>query len=140
MPDPEIMPGSRYTREETGINFTAILDIAFVVVMLFFGAAYLAAESAGRAGFGGNSEAAGQSIGQPTYVRIGSTGLVSIDGHIHERSVIRSNLERLRSERSNTTLTITVHPDADSNVLALVLDMARELEFEPVNVETGEGL
>ncbi len=130
----------RYTKEESGFNFTAIMDIAFVVMILFFGAAYLAAESAPRLDGAGNPLDGGHGVGQPTYVTIGSTGLVSIDGHIHERSVLRSNLKRLRGERSNTALNIRVHPDADTSVLALVLEFARDLEFEPVNVETGEGM
>lgn len=133
-----------YTESETGIDFTAILDIAFVVMVLFFGTTFFLVES-GQENVDGpvtsmsHQEAFGQEpFVPPIELQINAVNLITIDGRLHERAVIMENLGRLKAERPDAALNIHVHPDARTEVLAEVVDAARVLGIEMVSVETGE--
>lgn len=125
-----------YTEAETGIDFTGILDIAFIVMLMFFGASVYLVESTRDRTTEPLLIAA--SIGPPISVVIDATGLISIEGRPCERTLVVENLRRLNSERPDATLHIDVHPDAESDALVIVVDAARLLGIETVDVETGE--
>ncbi len=125
-----------YTEAETGIDFTGILDIAFVVMLLFFGTSvYLVESTRDRTA---EPPLVAVSLGPPISVVIDATGLISIEGRPYERSLVIENLRRLNSERPNATLHIDVHPDAESDALVIVVDAARSLGIDTVDIETGE--
>lgn len=127
-----------YTEDAAGIDFTAILDIAFVVIVLFFVTTFFLVES--------DQDGAGASLADlpppapPIILQINASSLVAIEGRLHERLVVKEILERLHAERPDAPLDITVHPDANTEVLAEVVDAARVMGITMVSVETGEGL
>ena len=131
------MRRKNYTEDSTGIDFTAIMDIAFVVMLLFFGASWYLVES--------NQERPAEAsyvevepLGPPIRAVIDATGLITIDGRPYERALVVENLRRLNSARPDAELHIDVHPDAGSDSLVMLLDAARALGIETVDVQTGE--
>lgn len=131
------MRRQNYTQEATGIDFTAIMDIAFVVIILFFGASFYLVESS-RERPAEVPFAEVEPLGPPISAVIDATGLIVIDGRPYERALVVETLRRLNAARPDAPLHIDVHPDAGSDALALLLDAARSLGIETVDVETGE--
>ena len=131
----------RYTEEERGINFTSVLDIAFIILVLFFISTFFVLET-GREDAGLADQTAMEVVysGPPILVTIDASGIVSIEGRLHERNLIQASLEQLQAERQGARLEIDVHADADTRVLALVIDAARAAGIENVDVSTGESL
>ena len=126
-----------YTEDETGIDFTAILDIAFVVMVLFFAATvYLVESSRETAGESGFSMAERPEV-PPIHVNIDATGLLSIDGRPIERTLFEENLRNMMDRRSGAAIVIDVHPDAGREALTRVLEAARTAGAEFVDVNTG---
>lgn len=139
LPGPEPMRKRRYTDEETGISFTTIMDIVFIVLILFFAATFIVTETGPElAGLSGSPSAESIVETPPIVVNIDSTSLISIDGRLHERAVVEVSLQRLKAERPDAPLNIDVHPDADTEALAAVVEAARAVGIESVSVATGE--
>ena len=133
----QLMRRQHYTEEATGIDFTAIMDIAFVVIILFFAASFYLVES-NREEVGEPSYVEAEPLGPPIRVAIDATGLISIEGRPYERALVVENLRRLSSKRPDAALHIDVHPDAGSDSLVMLVDAARALGIESVDVQTGE--
>jgi len=128
------MLNQRYTREESGINFTAVMDIAFVVMMLFFGAAFLVAESANLDDNTLADSSQSLSAAKPIIVQIDATGLLSIDGRLVERAIFEEKLLSIREQRPGSKIVIEAHPEADKETSVLVLDAARAAGIEFIEV------
>lgn len=128
-----------YTEDESGIDFTAILDIAFVVMVLFFGATVYLVES-GRVTAEDGVMTAGREapVGPPVHVTIDATGLLSIDGRPMERSLFEDSLARATQGRTNVKVVIDSHPDAGRESLTVVLDAVRAAQIEFIEVNSGE--
>ena len=128
------MLNPRYTRKESGINFTAVMDIAFVVMMLFFGAAFLVAESANLDDNTLADSSQSLSAAKPIIVQIDATGLLSIDGRLVERAIFEEKLLSIREQRPGSKIVIEAHPEADKETSVLVLDAARAAGIEFIEV------
>ncbi|HKJ16527.1 MAG TPA: biopolymer transporter ExbD [Xanthomonadales bacterium] len=128
------MLNQRYTRKESGINFTAVMDIAFVVMMLFFGAAFLVAESANLDDNTLADSSQSLSAAKPIIVQIDATGLLSIDGRLVERAIFEEKLLSIREQRPGSKIVIEAHPEADKETSVLVLDAARAAGIEFIEV------
>ena len=130
------MRKKHYTSDSGGIDFTAIMDIAFVVMILFFGATFFLVEA------GKEDPVPEQAVEYvpefpPIWVEIDATGLVTIDGRPRERAAIYDIIATQLASRPGAEINIDVHEDADTEVLALVLEITRALDVESVNVNTG---
>jgi biopolymer transport protein ExbD len=115
------------------------MDIVFIVLILFFAATFIVTESGSVVvGPSGMPPAEAKIASPPIVVKIDASGLITIDGRLHERAVIRKKLENIRAKRPDAPMNIAVHPDADSEALAAVIDAAREAGIESVVVDSGE--
>jgi biopolymer transport protein ExbD len=115
------------------------MDIVFIVLILFFAATFIVTESGSVVVSPSGMPPAEAKIARPPIVvKIDSSGLITIDGRLHERAVIRKKLENIRAKRPDAPMNIAVHPDADSEALAAVIDAAREAGIESVVVDSGE--
>jgi biopolymer transport protein ExbD len=72
----------------------------------------------------------------PIVVRIDSAGLISVKGRILEPRAVVANLEREKAEKPASPLIVAAHPEADTEALVTVLDAARAVGIESVNVAT----
>ena len=72
----------------------------------------------------------------PIVVKIDSFSLISVKGRILEPAAVEANLEREKAEKPSSPLIIAAHPEADTKALVIILDAARAVGIESVNVAT----
>ena len=69
-------------------------------------------------------------------VRIDSSSLISLKGRLLERGAVEANLEREKAEKPESPLIIAAHPAAETESLVTILDAAKAVGIESVNVAT----
>lgn len=131
------MAKQRYTDDETGINITPMLDVVFVMLILFIVAISFIDEEGLEIPFvSGASSGPVPKQDAPIEVMIDAWGQISLQGSPLGPDAVYASLERYKTEMPNSSLIITTHPDTDSQTLAAVLDAARAVGFDSLSVST----
>jgi biopolymer transport protein ExbD len=123
--------------EEAEINITPMLDIVFIMLIFFIVTTSFVKEKGLEVSRPASSppKEVQQDKG-PIVVRIESSGLISVKGRILEPRAVIANLEREKAEKPASPLIVAAHPEADTEALVTVLDAARAVGIESVNVAT----
>lgn len=127
----------RHIEDETEINITPMLDIVFIMLIFFIVTTSFVKEQGLEISRPSNAPPKQVQIEKgPIVVRINSTSQISIDGRMLEPRAVQANLERQKAERPESPLIVAAHPDADTESVMRVLDAARAVGIESVNVAT----
>ncbi len=128
----------RYRLEdEAEINITPMLDIVFIMLIFFIVTTSFVKEKGLEVSRPSSSppKEVQQDKG-PIVVRIDASSLISVKGRVLERRAVVANLEREKAEKPTSPLIVAAHPEADTEALVTVLDAARAVGIESVNVAT----
>jgi biopolymer transport protein ExbD len=123
--------------EEAEINITPMLDIVFIMLIFFIVTTSFVKEKGLEVSRPSNSPP--KEIKQdrgPIVVKIDSSSLISVKGRILEPGAVEANLEREKAEKPASPLIVAAHPEADTEALVTILDAARAVGIESVNVAT----
>jgi len=123
--------------EEAEINITPMLDIVFIMLIFFIVTTSFVKEKGLEVSRPSNAPP--KEIKQdkgPIVVKIDSSGLISVKGRILERGAVEANLEREKAEKPASPLIVAAHPEADTEALVTILDAAKAVGIESVNVAT----
>lgn len=127
----------RHVDDEAEINITPMLDIVFIMLIFFIVTTSFVKEKGLEVSRPTNSPPKEIKHDRgPIVVRIDSSGLISVKGRVLEPNAVRANLEREKSEKPESPLIIAAHPDADTQALVVILDAAKAVGIESVNVAT----
>jgi biopolymer transport protein ExbD len=131
------MKRRHHREDDAGINITPMLDIVFIMLIFFIVTTSFVKERGLEVSRPSNAppKEVKQDKG-PIVVRIASSGLISVKGRVLEPRAVEANLEREKAEKPNSALIVAAHPDADTEALVTVLDAARAVGIESVNVAT----
>jgi biopolymer transport protein ExbD len=123
--------------EDTGINITPMLDIVFIMLIFFIVTTSFVREEGLEVSRPSNTPPTEvkQDRG-PIVVRIDSSSTISVKGRVLEAEAVQANLEREKAEKPTSPLIVAAHPDADTEALVTILDAARAVGIESVNVAT----
>jgi biopolymer transport protein ExbD len=124
-------------QDEAEINITPMLDIVFIMLIFFIVTTSFVRET-GLEVTQPNAAppAAVQHDKGPIVVRIDSSGRISVKGRPLEPRALEANLEREKAEKPTAPLIVAAHPQAATEVLVAVLDAARSVGIESINVAT----
>ena len=131
------MKRRHHISDDAEINITPMLDIFFIMLIFFIVTTSFVKEKGLEVSR--PSKSPPKEIQQdkgPIVVRIDSTGLISVKGRILEPRAVVANLEREKAEKPASPLIVAAHPEADTEALVTVLDAARAVGIESVNVAT----
>jgi biopolymer transport protein ExbD len=123
--------------DEAEINITPMLDIVFIMLIFFIVTTSFVKEKGLEVSRPSNAPP--KEIQQdkgPIVVKIDSASLISVKGRILEPGAVQANLEREKAEKPTSPLIIAAHPEADTEALVTILDAARAVGIESVNVAT----
>ncbi len=123
--------------EEAEINITPMLDIVFIMLIFFIVTTSFVKEKGLEVSRPSNAPP--KEIKQdkgPIVVKIDSSSLISVKGRILEPGAVEANLEREKAEKPTSPLIVAAHPEADTEALVTILDAARAVGIESVNVAT----
>ena len=123
--------------DEAEINITPMLDIVFIMLIFFIVTTSFVKEKGLEVSRPSNSppKEVQQDKG-PILVRIDASSLISVKGRVLEPNAVVANLEREKAETPTSPLIVAAHPEADTEALVTVLDAARAVGIESVNVAT----
>ncbi|HET6593806.1 MAG TPA: biopolymer transporter ExbD [Xanthomonadales bacterium] len=123
--------------DEAEINITPMLDIVFIMLIFFIVTTSFVKEKGLEVSRPSNSppKEVQQDKG-PILVRIDASSLISVKGRVLEPNAVVANLEREKAEKPTSPLIVAAHPEADTEALVTVLDAARAVGIESVNVAT----
>ena len=123
--------------EEAEINITPMLDIVFIMLIFFIVTTSFVKEEGLEVSRPSNAPP--KEIEQdrgPIVVKIDSASLISVKGRILEPGAVQANLEREKAEKPTSPLIVAAHPEAETEALVTILDAARAVGIESVNVAT----
>ena len=114
-----------------------MLDIVFIMLIFFIVTTSFVKEKGLEVSRPSNSppKEVQQDKG-PIVVRIDASSLISVKGRVLEPNAVVANLEREKAEKPASPLIVAAHPEADTEALVTVLDAARAVGIESVNVAT----
>ena len=123
--------------DEAEINITPMLDIVFIMLIFFIVTTSFVKEKGLEVSRPSNAPP--KEIKQdrgPIVVKIDSSSLITVKGRVLEPGVVEANLEREKAEKPTSPLIVAAHPEADTEALVTILDAARAVGIESVNVAT----
>jgi biopolymer transport protein ExbD len=123
--------------DDAEINITPMLDIVFIMLIFFIVTTSFIKEKGLEVSRPSSSPP--KEIQQdkgPIVVRIDASSLISVKGRVLEPRAVVANLEREKAEKPTSPLIVAAHPEADTEALVTVLDAARAVGIESVNVAT----
>jgi biopolymer transport protein ExbD len=123
--------------DEAEINITPMLDIVFIMLIFFIVTTSFVKEKGLEVSRPSNTPP--KEIKQdrgPIVVKIDSSSLITVKGRVLEPGVVEANLEREKAEKPTSPLIVAAHPEADTEALVTILDAARAVGIESVNVAT----
>jgi len=113
------------------------LDIVFIMLIFFIVTTSFVKEEGLEVARPSNTPPAEvENDKDPIVVRIDRGGQISVRGRVLEPRAVRANLEREKAEKPDSPLIVAAHPDANTEVLVVVLDAAEAVGIESVNVAT----
>ena len=123
--------------DDAEINITPMLDIVFIMLIFFIVTTSFIKEKGLEVSRPSSSppKEVQQDKG-PIVVRIDASSLISVKGRVLEPRAVVANLEREKAEKPTSPLIVAAHPEADTEALVTVLDAARAVGIESVNVAT----
>jgi biopolymer transport protein ExbD len=123
--------------DDAEINITPMLDIVFIMLIFFIVTTSFVKEKGLEVSRPSSSppKEVQQDKG-PIVVRIDASSLISVKGRVMEPRAVVANLEREKAEKPTSPLIVAAHPEADTEALVTVLDAARAVGIESVNVAT----
>jgi len=123
--------------DDAEINITPMLDIVFIMLIFFIVTTSFVKEKGLEVSRPSSSppKEVQQDKG-PIVVRIDASSLISVKGRVLEPRAVVANLEREKAEKPTSPLIVAAHPEADTEALVTVLDAARAVGIESVNVAT----
>ena len=123
--------------DEAEINITPMLDIVFIMLIFFIVTTSFVKETGLEVARPTSAPPpALQQDKGPIVVRIDSSGMISVKGRPLEQLALTANLQREKAEKPTSPLIVAAHPQADTEALVAVLDAARSVGIESVNVAT----
>jgi biopolymer transport protein ExbD len=124
-------------QDEAEINITPMLDIVFIMLIFFIVTTSFVRETGLEVTQpNATPPPAVQQDKGPIVVRIDSSGMISVKGRPLEPRALEANLEREKAEKPTAPLIVAAHPQAATEVLVAVLDAARSVGIESINVAT----
>jgi biopolymer transport protein ExbD len=123
--------------DEAEINITPMLDIVFIMLIFFIVTTSFVKEKGLEVSRPASTPP--KEIKQdrgPIVVKIDSSSLITVKGRILEPGAVEANLEREKAEKPTSPLIVAAHPEADTEALVTILDAARAVGIESVNVAT----
>ena len=123
--------------DDAEINITPMLDIVFIMLIFFIVTTSFIKEKGLEVSRPSSSPP--KEIQQdkgPIVVRIDASSLISVKGRVLEPRAVVANLEREKAEKPTSPLIVAAHPEAATEALVTVLDAARAVGIESVNVAT----
>jgi len=124
-------------QDEAEINITPMLDIVFIMLIFFIVTTSFVRETGLEVTQPNTTPPpAVQHDKGPIVVRIDSSGMISIRGRPLELRALEANLEREKAEKPTAPLIVAAHPQGATEVLVAVLDAARSVGIESINVAT----
>ena len=131
------MKRRHHIEDEAEINITPMLDIVFIMLIFFIVTTSFVKEKGLEVSRPSNAppKEVKQDKG-PIVVKIDSSSLISLKGRVLERSAVEANLEREKAEKPESPLIIAAHPAAETESLVTILDAAKAVGIESVNVAT----
>jgi len=123
--------------DQAEINITPMLDIVFIMLIFFIVTTSFVKEKGLEVSRPSNAPP--KEIKQdrgPIVVKIDSSSLITVKGRVLEPGVVEANLEREKAEKPTSPLIVAAHPEADTEALVTILDAARAVGIESVNVAT----
>lgn len=123
--------------EEAEINITPMLDIVFIMLIFFIVTTSFVKEKGLEVSRPSNTPPTEmEQDKRPIVVKIDGASLISVKGRVLEPAAVQANLEREKAEKPTSQLIIAAHPEADTEALVTILDAARAVGIESVNVAT----
>jgi biopolymer transport protein ExbD len=120
------------------IDLTPMLDVVMIMLIFFIVAGSFIREVVVEVERKPASTAQSSEQSENIMVQLSATDEIWIKGRrIDERSV-RANLSRLRAENPKAAVVIKAHNKSTVNVLAAIIDSAREAGIYNVSLNTGE--
>jgi len=131
------MKRRRHIEDEAEINITPMLDIVFIMLIFFIVTTSFVKEKGLEVSRPSNAppKEVKQDKG-PIVVRIDSSSLISVKGRVLKPGATEAVLEREKAEKPESPLIIAAHPEADTEALVTILDAAKAVGIESVNVAT----
>lgn len=131
------MRRKHHSDDEAEINITPMLDIVFIMLIFFIVTTSFVKEKGLEVSRPSNAppKITEQKKG-PIVVKIDANGNIEIKGRMIERKAVQANLEREKAEKPDSTLIVAAHPDAETDALVTILDAAKAVGVESVNVAT----
>lgn len=126
-----------YTDDGAGINITPILDIVFIAFVFFILTMPFLKQSGPEDSQ--TSEAPPRQVQSPeeqVVVRIDASGRIYLDGEVLDRRMVPAALAQLEADRPGTMLLVSADAEAGTLELVTVLDAARAVGIESIDVET----
>lgn len=123
--------------DKAEINITPMLDIVFIMLIFFIVTTSFVKEKGLEVSRPASTPP--KEIKQdrgPIVVKIDSSSLITVKGRVLEPGVVEANLEREKAEKPTSPLIVAAHPEADTEALVTILDAARAVGIESVNVAT----
>ena len=128
-----------HRQDEAEINITPMLDIVFIMLIFFIVTTSFVRESGLEVSRPTTTPPqSSEQVQGPIVVRIDASSFIAIRGRFVSEDSVRANLERERAERPQAPLVVAAHPEAETRTLVAVLDAARAVGIESVNVATSE--
>jgi biopolymer transport protein ExbD len=131
------MKRRRHIEDEAEINITPMLDIVFIMLIFFIVTTSFVKEKGLEVSRPSNAPPKEVKKDKgPIVVKIDSSSLISVKGRVLEPGAVQANLEREKAEKPDSPLIVAAHPEADTEALVTILDAARAVGIESVNVAT----
>jgi len=123
--------------DEAEINITPMLDIVFIMLIFFIVTTSFVKEKGLEVSRASNSppKEIVKNKG-PIVIRIDANGNITMKGRMLERKAVEANLEREKAQKPDSPLIIAAHPEAETDALVTILDVAEAVGIASVSVAT----
>lgn len=116
---------------------TPMLDIVFIMLIFFIVTTSFVKEKGIEVSRPASSPPVEVSKDHgPIVIRIDANGQMRLKGRLLDREAVQANLEREKAGKPGAPLIIAAHPDARTDALVAILDAAKAVGLENVNVAT----
>lgn len=129
------LPHWRAVEEELRIDFTALLDVVFILLIFFVASVPLVHET-GMAVSSIRPSPAGANQEPALLLTVAGDDGIWLDGQRIDVRRVRARLERLHALRPQAALVVRVHEDSATETFAAIADQARQAGIYDVALVT----